>query len=125
MLDDAADVVQRKVRQAGVAVASKQVFAVFPDRLVHVHARAVVARVGLGHKGGGLAVGVGHVPDHVLLQLRPVGALHQGGKAGAQFVLASAAHLVVEHFDGDAQGFEQQGHFGADVLRAVDGRHGK
>jgi hypothetical protein len=32
---------------------------------------------------------------------------------------------VVEHFDRDAHGFEDQGHLGAHVLRAVDRGHGE
>ena len=73
VLDDAADVPQAHVRQAGVLVAGEQRLAVLPDRLVHVHARAVVAEHRLGHEGGRLAVGVGHVVDHVLIELQAVG----------------------------------------------------
>ena len=125
VLDDAADVVQGKVGQTCIAVAGKQVLAVFPDRLVHVHAGAVVANQGLGHEGGGLAVSVGHVVHHVLQQDGPVSALHQGAELGAQLVLAGARHFVVEHFDRDAQGFQDQRHFRAHVLRAVDRGHGE
>jgi len=47
MLDDAADVIQRELGQSRVAVAGEQVLAVLPDRLVHMHAGAVVADDGL------------------------------------------------------------------------------
>ena len=77
VLDDAADVEQRGFRQAGVAVASEQVLAVLPDRLVHVHARTVVANDRLRHEGGGLAVLVRNVVHDVLEDLGPVGALDQ------------------------------------------------
>ncbi|MDH6595247.1 hypothetical protein M2165_005136 [Variovorax sp. TBS-050B] len=123
MLDDAADVVQREVRQARIAVAGKQVLAVLPDRLVHVHARAVVADDGLGHEGRGLAVGVRHVVDHVLLQLDPVGTLDQRAELGAEFHLAGVGHFMVMHFDRDAERFEHQAHFRAHVLEAVDRGH--
>ena len=123
VLDDAADVVQREVAQTGVAVTGEQVLAVLPDRLVHVHAAAVVADDGLGHEGGGLAVGVGHVVDHVLLQLHPVGALQQRGKTRADLHLAGVRHLVVVHFDRDAQRFEDQAHLRAQILAGVDRRH--
>jgi hypothetical protein len=79
--------------------------------------------IGLGHEGGRLAVGVGHVPDHVLLQLQPVGALHQGAELGAELVLAGGGHLVVVHLDRDAELLEDQAHLGAHVLEAVDRRH--
>ena len=90
-----------------------------------MHARAVVARIGLGHEGGCFAVGIGHVPDHVLQHLSPVGALHQGAKAGANLVLASACHLVVEHLNRDAQRLKNERHFSAHVLGAVDRGHWK
>ena len=62
MLDDAADVEEGKLGQAGVAVTGEQVLAVLPDGLVDVHAgTAIVADDGLGHEGGGLAVLVGDV----------------------------------------------------------------
>ncbi len=123
VLDDAADVIQRKVAQTGVAIASKQVLAVFPDGLVHMHARAVVADDGLGHEGRGLAVGVGDVLDHILHDLRPVGTLHQSGEFGADFALAGVGHFVVMHFDRHAHLFEQQAHFRADVLQTVNRGH--
>ena len=125
VLDDATDVVQGVVGQACVAVAGKQVFTVFPNGLVHVHARTVVTHQRLGHEGRGFAVGVGHIPDHVLQALGPVGAFDQCAELGADFILTCARHFVVEHFNGDADGFEDQRHFGAHVLRAVHGRHGE
>ena len=106
MLDDAADVVQGGLGQAGVAVAGEQVLAVLPDRLVHVHAGTVVANDGLRHEGGGLAVLVGDVLDDVLGDLGLVGATHQGVELGADFVLAGGRHFVVMHFNRHAAGLE-------------------
>ena len=125
MLDDAADVVQGEVRQSCIAVASEQVFTVFPDRLVNVHAGAVVANDRLGHEGGGFAVRVRHIVDHVFLQLNPVSTLDQGAELGAQFHLTGVGHFVVMHFDGDAQGLKDQAHLRAHVLEAVNRRHGE
>ena len=125
MLDDAADVVQGKVRQTGVAVTGEQVLAVFPDGLVNVHAGAVVANDGLGHEGGGFSVSVGHVLHHVLQDLGPVSALNECAETGADFVLACASDFVVEHFNRNAKAFQNQRHFGAHVLRAVHRRHGE
>jgi len=56
VLDDAADVVQREIGEACVAVAGKEVLAGLPHRLVDVHAGAVVADDRLGHESRGLAV---------------------------------------------------------------------
>ncbi len=122
MLDDAADVEQRVLREAGIAVAGEQVLAVLPHRLVDVHARTVVADDGLGHEGGRLAVGMGHVLHHVLLQLHPVGALQQRAELGTDFHLAGVRHLVVMHFDRNAERLEDQTHLGAHVLERVDRR---
>ena len=90
-----------------------------------VHARTVVADDGLGHEGGGLAVGVGHVMNDVLGDLRPVGALHQRAELGADFQLAGARHFVVVHFDRHAHLFHQQAHFRAHVLERIDRGHGE
>ncbi|MEY2659407.1 MAG: hypothetical protein RLZZ123_579, partial [Pseudomonadota bacterium] len=125
MLDDAADVVQGKIAQPGIAIACEQVFAALPDRLVNVHARTVVTDQGLWHEGRGFAIGVGHVPHHILQLLGPIGTLDQGAELGADFVLTSACHLVVEHFNGDAHFFEDQNHLGTHVLGAVDRGHGE
>ena len=110
VFDDAADVVQGKVRQACVTVTSKEVLAVFPHRLVHVHAAAVVAHDRLGHESGRFAIGMRHVVDHILLQLAPVGALHQGAELGTEFLLALASHFMVMHFNRNTQRFENQAH---------------
>jgi len=94
VLDDAADVVQGQVGQAGVLVTREQVLAVLPQRLVYVHAGAVVADERLGHEGRRLAVGVGHVVDHVLHLHGLVGAAHQGVELGADLALAGRGDLV-------------------------------
>ena len=125
VLDDAADIVQRVVRQSGIAVARKQVLAVLPDRLVHMHARAVVAYQRLGHEGGGLAVGIGDVPHHVFQDLRPVCALHQRTELGADFVLTRTANFMVKDFHRNAEGLQNQRDFSAQILRAIDGRYRK
>jgi len=66
VLDDAADVVERHFRQPAVLVAGEQVLAALGERLMHVHAAAVVAHQRLGHEGRRLAVAVGDVLDDVL-----------------------------------------------------------
>jgi len=123
VLDDSADVEQREVRQPGVLVAGEQVLAVLPDRLVHVHARTVVADDRLGHEGGRLAIAVRDVVDHVLHRLQPVGTLHQRRELRADFVLPGPRHLVVMHFHRNAHLLEDQAHLGAHVLERIDRRH--
>ena len=123
MLDDAADVVQGELGKTGVAVAGKEVFTVLPDGLVHVHARAVVAAHGLGHEGRGLTVGSRHVPDRVLHDLQPVGALHERGEASTDFALTRSTHFVVVDFTGHALLLQKRHHFGTDVGEGINRRN--
>ena len=123
VLDDAADVVQRHVRQARVLVAGEQRLAVLRDRLVHVHAVAVVADDRLRHEGDGLAVGVRDVVHRVLQHLHFVGLAHQRVGVDADFALAGGGDFVVVHFDLHAQLFERQAHGRAQVLERIDRRH--
>src|SRR3546814_20153095 len=98
MLDDAANVIQGEFGQARVAVAGEQVLTVFPDGLVHVHARTVVANDGFGHAGGRLAIYMRYVVYGVFTNLIPVGALDQGADHGTDFKLALSGPFVVVDF---------------------------
>ena len=120
VLDDAADVVKAFHRQTGIFVARKERLAVFPDRLVAVHARAVIAINGLGHEGCGLAVGLGDLLDAILVEQDVIGSGDHRRELDAEFVLGRG-HFVVVLFDNDAHGGEGFEHFTADVLGAIDG----
>ena len=120
VLEDAADVPQRGLRQAAVAVAGEQVHAALGQRLVHVHAAAVVADDRLGHEGRGLAVAVRDVLDDVLHRQQVVGLLHQRAELGADLALAGVGDFVVVHFDFDAQRGERLAHLGAQVVQRVE-----
>src|SRR5690606_3318415 len=124
VIDDAAEVVQGGLGQAGVAVAGELVDAAFPEGLVHVHAGTVVADDGLGHEGGGLAVGVGHVVDAVLEDLDFVRLLHPGVELDTDFALASVGHFVVVYLDVEAHLLHGATHGGAQVVEGVDRRDG-
>ena len=92
-------------REARVAVlVEEQVRAVLPERLVHVHARAVVPEERLGHEGGGLAVLAR--PTFLttyLYIITLVGHLEQRVEAHVDLGLAGGGHLVVVHLDRDAR----------------------
>ncbi len=120
VLDDAADVVQRHLGQTAVQVAGEQVDAVLGQRLVAVHAGAVVAEHGFRHEGDGLVVGVGHVVDHVLQHLYFVSLQGEGVEAGGDLVLTGSGHFVVVSLNDLAHLFQHQTHGGADILGGVD-----
>ena len=119
MFDDAADEVQRHVGEAAVAVATKEVLAVFDERDVDVHPGAVVANDGFGHEGRGFARRVGDVVDDVFELLHFVGLAHEGVVAHADFALAGG-DFVVLHFHALADAGQQFAHFGAQVVQGID-----
>ena len=123
MLDDAADVVERHLGEAGVLVTRELVDPLLPEGLVHMHAAAVVAHHRLGHEGSGLAVGVSHVVDHVLHLLDLVGLLDQGVELDPDLVLAGVGHLVVVHLDALADRLQGVTHGTANIVEAVHRWH--
>ena len=123
MFNNTADVIQRKIRQAGVTVTGKQVFAALPDRLVHVHARAVVTDDWLRHEGCGFAVGLGYHLHRIFQDLVPVGTLHQLLEFGANFALARGRHFVVVYFDLNTLLLKRDTHRVTDVLQRIHRRN--
>ena len=122
VLDDAADVVQRHLRQVGVGIAGEHRLAGLPDRLVDVHARTIVAVDRLGHECRRLAVAVGHVVHAVLVDLHVVRLHDQRTEFGTQFMLA-LRHLVVVLLDREAHFAHGAEHLGTQILLAIHWRH--
>ena len=123
VLDDAADVVERDIGEAAVLVARKQRLAVFLQRLMHVHAAAVVADDGLRHERQGLAIAVRHVLQRIFQDLHFVGLLGQRVRRDIDLALARGRHFVVMHFEFQAHLLAGHGHGGADVLLRIHRRH--
>ena len=123
-MQDAADVVTRHVRQAGITgLVVEQRLAVLPQRLVRVHARAVVAEQRLGHEGDGLAVLPRRVLDDVFEQQHVVGCCQQGVELVVDLGLAGRTDLVVAALEGET-GVDQVGrHLVAQVDVVVVRRH--
>ena len=118
MLQDAADEVQRFLRQVRILVTRKERLAVFPDGHVHVHAGAVVARDGFRHEGCRLAVRRGHIVDHIFVLLQLVRLFGQAVKDQTQLVLTGRNLVVVlVHFH--TQTLHCAQHLGAQVLAFV------
>ena len=125
MFDDATDVMKRKLRQARIAITRKQVLATFPDRHVHMHARAVVTDDWLRHECRGLAVAVSDVLYDVFQALVPVSTLHESFKLGADFTLACVGNFMVMHLYLNANRLKRGTHGRADILQLVHRRHWK
>ncbi len=124
MLDDAPDVKQRRFRKVAVAFTKEHRLAVFPDRLVAVHAGAVITEYRFGHEGGRLAVAVCYIVDDMLVKLDVVGTVGQGRIFDADFALGGG-NFVVVFFNAQAHALHDGDHFAADVGKAVDGGIGK
>ena len=119
MLDDAADIIQAVLRQIAIFVASKERVAVFPDRLVTVHARTVIAINRLRHEGRAFAIGMGDIMHDIFIELQIVGNICQRVEFQTQFVLGSG-HFVVVLFNIEAHFFHHGEHFATQVLAAID-----
>ena len=117
MLDNAAYVIQRGVRQSRIAVASKGIVTPLGDGLVHVHARAVVSHQWLGHKGCRFAVGMGDVEYAVLKDLHLIRLGDQGVELDANFTLTCGAHLMVVNLDVETHLLHRGTHSGTDVMQ--------
>ncbi len=123
MLQQAADVPQRRLAQPGVELSGEQRLVLQPQALVGVHPGAVVHEQRLGHKGDGLAVLVGHVAHHVLEQHHGIARPHQGREAKVNLGLPAGGHLVVVAFDLQPAALQGKRHLGAQVLVMVGGGH--
>src|SRR5690625_2495038 len=87
---------------------------------MNMHARAVIAHNGLGHKSSGFAVNMGDIMNGVFHNLVPIGALQQGAKTRANFKLARHPDFRMVYFNGYTLLLEQQTHFRADILKGID-----
>ena len=123
MLDNAADVEDRHFGESGVAIAGEEVLLTFPNRLMDVHSRAIVADDRFRHEGGGLAIFGGGVVHGVFQAHQPVGALDERGELGADFVLAGGCDFVVMHFHENAHLLQRHRDCRSDVLQRIDWRN--
>ena len=125
MLQDAADVVHAELAHAPVAVAREERLLALPDRLVDVHAAAVVAEDRLRHEGRRLAIAAGDVLDDVLVPHERVAHLDQRQEAQVDLGLPGGRHLVVVLLHAVADLLHFADHLGADVLLRVGGLDGE
>jgi hypothetical protein len=95
----------------------------FLQRLMHVHAAAVVADDGLRHEGKGLAIAVRDVLQRVLEDLHLVGLLGERIRGDVDLALAGGRDLVMVHLELETHLLAGERHRRADVLLRVHGRH--
>ena len=96
VLQNSTDVPAGKVRQTAVArLVVEQWLAIFPERLVNVHSRAVIAEQRLWHERCGLSPAVRNVLHDVLELQDIVCCAYQGVKAVVDLTLTGGANLVV------------------------------
>ena len=98
MLDDAADVVERGIGQPRVAFSAK----VFSPPLAMdwcTHPRTVVPDQRLGHKGGGLSIGVCNVQDAVFQNLHFVSFRYRRVEFDPDLTLAGRTYFVMVYFN--------------------------
>src|SRR5439155_16516661 len=99
VLNESADVPQRHLRKSGITVPSKERLPALPQRLVGVHATAVVLENRLGHEGYGLAVLIGDVLDNVFVKQHVVGGVDQRIEFQVDFGLTAGRDFVVMAFN--------------------------
>ena len=123
MGQDAGNIVHGKFAHAAIAITGEERIAVLPDRLVGMHARAVVTKDWLGHKGRGFPVSLGHVLDNIFIPLQRIGHLDQGQEAQVDLCLASGGHLVVVLLNSNPNPLHHLNHLSPDVLIRVERRY--
>src|SRR5918994_2117310 len=119
-----ADVVPCGFREQRIAVfIVEQRLICFPERLMYVHAGAVVTEEGLGHEGGRETEIMAHVLNDVLVRQEPIGRLHECSEAEVDLCLSRGCHLMMLHFDRNAGFDERQHDLRSHILQPVCGRH--
>ena len=122
MSQDPADVPTSEVQELAVApLVEEQRLAVLPQRVVGVHAGAVVAEDRLGHECGRLAVAPGLVLDDVLELHHVITRCEQRAEAIVDVLLSGSADLVMRPFDLQAGGETGADHAIADISHLIVG----
>ncbi len=126
VLEQTADVPAGDVAELAVAgLIVEQRLALVPQRLVRVHAGAVVAVERLRHEGDRLAPLLSGVLDDVLELQNVVCRVHHRVETVVDLLLATGADLVVRPLEREAGLDQVERHLVAQVGRLVDRCHGE
>ena len=122
MFQETADIIPAKLAGESIAFGiEEEVFAIFPDALMHMHAGAVILEERLGHESGGIAILHRHILADIFVKQGLIGLPGQGIKADAELGLSGSGHLMMMGLDGDTALRHHLGYPGAQVLLAVGG----
>jgi hypothetical protein len=109
--------------QTGIAITGEDRLLAFPDALMDVHARAVVAKERLGHEGRGHAALPRDTLHHIFVDHHIVGHARECGEAHVDLALTAGRHFMMVGLNRNAELLEQQHHFGARILERIRGRY--
>jgi hypothetical protein len=121
MLNDAPNIKQRILRQAGIFIASKNRVAVLPNGLMAMHTGAIVRHNRLRHEGRRLTITLGHHVYGVFVELDGIGGARQCFKADAKLML-TRRHLMVMLFDFHAHVMQNIQHLVPDLIAVINWR---
>ena len=120
MLEEPPDVPTRHIRQASVApLVREERNSVLPQRLMAVHAGAVVAEKGFGHESRRFAVLKGRVLDDVLELHEIVGRSEKRAERVVDLLLSAGADFVVRAFDFQADVGEANRHRVSQIAEVI------
>ena len=125
VLQKSTDEVQSGLAELSIAVFIKEYgLTVLHKEHMHVHTAAGGTCHGLGHKGGGHALGGGQILDYILGGHGGIGKLGHLAQLHLYLLLAAAAHLVVVVLDLDAPILHHKAHTASEVIVYIHGQAG-
>jgi len=120
VFDDATDVEQRVIRQVGIAGTCENVFAVFEDGLMDVHAVAVVTYHWFWHEGRCFAKRICSVVYAVFQGLHFISFFDQAVECNTDFTLAGSRYFVMMDFYVQTHVLHRAAHSGTKVMQGID-----
>src|SRR5437879_2476983 len=123
VLQQSADLIKPHLREPAVTVTGEQRLVAFPQRLVTVHSRSIVAEEWLGHECRCLAILVSSIANYIFEYLQVVGRAQQRRIPKIDFTLTRRCYFMVMTFNGDATLRQDQRDFGTKIAQRVGGRN--
>src|SRR5207245_1669833 len=112
VLQQSTDVIESHLREPAVTVTGEQRLVAFPQRLVTVHSRSIVAEERLRHECRRLAILVSSITNYIFEYLQVVGRAQQRRIPKIDFALTRGRYFMVMTFNGDPTLRQDQRDFG-------------